>query len=137
MNENYLIFKIIKTRNLLQGKRLNINKLVTLQSCLDLIECSVSIEPNARTENSPSPSMTTKTSQAMIANGLAQELSFPLSLTHFLTQSCHLYLPTVRCGPGLSAGTKQDDQLPPPPPPPNFVFQLPCLPVIPIHKVLN
>ena len=86
MKGNYLIFKIIKKRNLLQWKRLNISKLVTLQFCLDLIERSVSREPNPRTEDSPSPPMTIKTSQAMIANGLA-ELSFPLSLTHFLTQS--------------------------------------------------
>ena len=89
MKGNYLIFKIFKKRNLLQWKRLNIDKLV-LQSCLDLIERSVYREPNPRTENSPSPPMTTKTSQAMIANGLA-ELSFPLTQTpFFLTQSCHL-----------------------------------------------
>ena len=54
---------------------------MTLHSCLDLIECPVSIEPSARTENSPSPPITTKSSQAMIANGLAG-LIFPLSLTH-------------------------------------------------------
>ena len=126
------MFKIIKKRNLLQWKRLNINKLVTLQSCLDLIECSVSIEPNARTENSPSPPITTKSSQAMIANGLAG-LNFSLSLTHFFNTE----LPPTHPLSGLVLGyllapsTKQDDHAQPP----NFVFQLPCLPVIPIHII--
>ena len=136
MKGNYLIFKIFKKRNFLQWKRLNIDKLV-LQSCLDLIERSVYREPNPRTENSPSPPMTTKTSQVMIANGLA-ELSFPLTQTPFLTQSCHL--PThcqawswAICWHQAPSKTTK----PTPPQPPNFVFQLPCLPVIPIHKVLN
>ena len=78
--------------------------------------------------------MTTKTSQAMIANGLA-ELSFPLTHTPFFNTE----LPPTHPLSGLVLGyllapsTKQDDHAQPP----NFVFQLPCLPVIPIHKVLN
>ena len=86
---------------------------MTLQSDLELIEHSVSIEPNPRTENSPSPPMTPKSSQAVIANGLA-ELRFSLSLNHFLTQSCHLYPPTVRSGPGLYLLAWSKTTTPPP-----------------------
>ena len=82
--------------------------------------------------------MTTKTSQVMIANGLA-ELSFPLTQTPFFNTE----LPPTHPLSGLVLGyllapsTKQDDHAQPHAQPPNFVFQLSCLPVIPIHKVLN
>ena len=72
---------------------------MTLQSSLDLIEHSVSIEPNPRTKNSPSPPMTPKSSQAMIANGLAG-LNFPLPLTHFFNTE----LPTTHPLSGLVVG---------------------------------
>lgn len=128
MKGNYLIFKIIKKRNLLQWKRLNIKKLVTFQSCLDLIECSVSHPPHP---------WHPRVVKQWLLNGLA-ELSFPLSLTPFFDTE----LPSTHPPSGLVLGyllapsTKQDDH-PPTPPPAYFVFQLPCLPVIPIHKVLN
>ena len=115
MKGNYLIFKIFKKRNFLQWKRLNIDKLV-LQSCLDLIERSVYREPNPRTENSPSPPMTTKTSQ--IANGLA-ELSFPLTQTPFFNTELPPTHPLsgLVLGYLLAPGTKQDDHAQPHPNP--------------------
>ena len=113
---------------------------MTLQSGLDLIEHSVSIEPNQRTKNSPSPPMTSKSSQAMIANGLAG-LSSPLSLTHFFNTELPpthplsaLVLAWAICWHQAQRKTTTPQ---PHPPPPNFVFQLPCLPVMPTHKVLT